>query len=262
MGVLNVTPDSFSDGGRYLEPAAAVAHADRMVAAGASIIDVGGASTRPGSVALEAGAEISRVVPVIEAIRESHDVDISIDTSQPAVIEAAVAAGATMINDVRALRVDGALQAAASLGVPVCLMHMQGEPATMQINPTYGDVVVEVREFLLARVDACVAGGIDSARLIVDPGFGFGKRSQHNLRLLAELDSLVATGLPVLAGLSRKSTIGQLLGREVGERLPASIVLAVIAARRGASIIRAHDVAETLDALTVDYLVSRADTRQ
>ena len=252
MGILNVTPDSFSDGGRFVGREAARAHAREMVAAGAAIIDVGGESTRPGAAAVSVDEEIARVVPVIEAIAGEIDVPISVDTSKPEVMRAAVAAGAGLINDVRALREPGALAAAADLGVPVCLMHMQGEPRTMQADPQYGDVVSEVLAFLQERAAACQAAGIPPEAILFDPGFGFGKTLEHNLQLLAHLEVLVESGYPVLAGLSRKSMLGRLLGdAPVDRRLHASVAAAVIAAMRGARILRVHDVRETAEALTI-----------
>lgn len=251
MGILNVTPDSFSDGGRYLDAGEALRRAQQIAEAGAAIIDVGGESTRPGSEGVGTQEEIDRVVPVIEAIHGALDLPISIDTSKPDVMRAAVAAGAAMINDVFALRRDDALQVAAGLGVPVCLMHMQGEPRSMQDDPHYEDVVAEVAEFLETRIDACVAAGIDEDRIVVDPGFGFGKSVAHNLVLLRELAELVGLGYPVMAGLSRKSTLGAVTGRPAGERMPASIAAALMAVQRGARIVRVHDVAATRDALAV-----------
>ena len=249
MGILNITPDSFSDGGLFLGRDRALAHALEMAADGADIIDVGGESTRPGAPAVSVEQELARVIPVIEAVRAAVELPISIDTSKPEVMRAAVAAGAGLINDVRALREPGALEAAAGLGVPVCLMHMQGEPRTMQANPVYGDVLAEVREFLAGRVAACEAAGIPRARLIVDPGFGFGKTVAHNLALLRGLPELAGLGCPVLAGLSRKSLIGAVLGLPVDERLHASVALALIAVQNGASIVRVHDVRATRDAV-------------
>jgi dihydropteroate synthase len=252
MGILNVTPDSFSDGGDFFSPDRALAQAVRMAGDGAAIIDVGGESTRPGAEAVSAEAELARVIPVIEALHDRlPEVVISIDTSKPEVMRAAVAAGASMINDVRALRADGALAAARELDAAVCLMHMQGEPRTMQQRPHYDDVVDEVRAFLAQRVAACLEAGIARDRLLIDPGFGFGKTVEHNLALLRRLGELRDTGLPLVAGLSRKSMIGVLTGRAVGERLYGSIALATLAAWQGASILRVHDVAETADALKV-----------
>lgn len=249
MGILNITPDSFSDGGVFLEPERAVAHGRAMVAAGAGIIDVGGESTRPGATAVSEDEELDRVIPVVEALSAALEVPVSVDTSKPAVMRAAVAAGAGLINDVYALREPGAVEAAAELEVPVCLMHMRGEPRTMQVNPEYEDVVGEVRAFLKERIAVCEAAGIHRQRLLADPGFGFGKSPEHNLALLRRLEAFTALGVPVLAGLSRKSLIGHVLGRPVDERLAGSIALAVLAATRGARILRVHDVAETVDAV-------------
>lgn len=248
MGVLNITPDSFSDGGAWLSVENAVAHARQMADAGADIIDVGGESTRPGSAPVSAGEELQRVVPVIEALRAGIDVPVSIDTQKPAVMRAAVAAGAGMINDVNALQADGAIETAAALGVPVCLMHMQGVPETMQDEPGYRDVVAEVISFLGARAAACEAAGIAPGQIVLDPGFGFGKTVGHNLSLLRRLDALVALGYPVLVGLSRKSLIGKVLGLPVDKRLYPSIALAVLAVWQGASIVRCHDVRQTREA--------------
>ena len=251
MGVLNVTPDSFSDGGRYPSVDAAVERGLRMAEEGAAIIDVGGESTRPGAAHVTAAEEIERVVPVIERLAARSAVPISIDTGKPAVMRAAIAAGARIINDVRALRVPGALEEAASSGAAVCLMHMQGEPGTMQASPRYDDVVSEVGAFLLERVAACRTAGIDASRICIDPGIGFGKRPEHNLVLLARLRELADLQFPVLVGVSRKSLIGIITGRAAGDRLAGSVALAALCVERGASIIRAHDVAETLDALSV-----------
>jgi dihydropteroate synthase len=251
MGVLNVTPDSFSDGGRFLDADGAVAQGLRMLEEGAAIIDVGGESSRPGARSLEAREELARILPVIERLRARSDAVISVDTSKPEVMRAAHAAGAGLINDVRALRAHGALQAVADTHCAVCLMHMQGEPRTMQDAPHYDDVVSEVRGFLLERVAACREAGIGAERLVIDPGFGFGKTLAHNLTLLRHLSELAAAGVPVLVGLSRKSMLGTLTQRSPGERLAGSIALAVIAQLNGARIIRAHDVAPTIDALKV-----------
>lgn len=251
MGILNVTPDSFSDGGKFNKPTAALVQAEQMAADGAAIIDIGGESTRPGAQDVGEQEEIDRVVPVIEALRAVVDQPISIDTSKPAVMRAAVAAGAAMINDVRALRVAGALEAAAELQKPVCLMHMLGQPRTMQQDPQYDDVVAEVAEFLRQRVADCVQAGLGEELLVIDPGFGFGKTPENNVELLANLRQLQTIRLPVLIGVSRKSTLGVVTGREVDERLPASLAAAVMAVERGAQIVRAHDVAETVDALRV-----------
>jgi dihydropteroate synthase len=249
MGILNVTPDSFSDGGFFLSRERAVAHARQMVEDGADIVDIGGESTRPGAQPVSVQEELDRVVPVIEAVRDAVAVPISIDTSKPEVMRAAVAAGAGFINDVRALRADGALAAAGELGVPVCLMHMQGEPRGMQTDPCYTDVVAEVRTFLAARLAACRAAGIEPARVVIDPGFGFGKTLAHNLQLLRGLVGLGTLGAPILVGLSRKSMIGLALGLPVEQRLPASLALAVIAVANGARIVRTHDVRATCEAI-------------
>jgi dihydropteroate synthase len=259
MGVLNVTPDSFYDGGRYQHLDRALMQAERLVAEGAEIIDVGGESTRPGACPVSESEEIDRVVPVVDALHARIGCAVSIDTSKPVVMRAAVAAGASMINDVRALRAPGAIEAAAELRVPVCLMHMQGEPRTMQEAPQYVDVVEDVAAFLVERAAAACAGGVPREALIVDPGFGFGKRIEHNLALLRDLGRIAALGYPVLVGLSRKSMIGTLLGRPVEQRLPASLALAVIAVLKGARIIRVHDVAPTVDALRMAQAVIGED---
>jgi len=259
MGILNTTPDSFSDGGRFTASGVAIMHAEQMVMDGAAIIDVGGESTRPGAQDVGEQEEIDRVVPVIEAIRSALDVAISVDTSKPGVMRAAVAAGATMINDVRALRAEGALQAAAELQQAVCLMHMQGQPRTMQQDPQYDDVVADVTQFLRERVSECMQAGIAEELLVIDPGFGFGKTPEDNIELLANLRQLLEIGPPLLIGVSRKSTLGVLTGREVDERQPASVAAAVLAVERGARIIRAHDVAETVDALRVVRAVIKSD---
>jgi len=251
MGVINVTPDSFSDGGRYVDSVAAVTHALRMIDEGAGLIDVGGESTRPGAQSVSVEAEIERVVPVIEALAARTKIPISIDTSKPAVMTAAVRAGASMINDVRALREPGAMQAAARTEAAICLMHMQGEPRTMQADPRYSDVVAEVRDFLRERTEACLASGIAKNRLVVDPGIGFGKRLEHNLALLAGLPALTALGWPVLIGVSRKSMFATLLGRAVDERVAGGVATATAAVLAGASIVRTHDVAATVDAVKV-----------
>ena len=250
MGVLNVTPDSFSDGGRFVHLEAAIEHGLAMVSAGAALIDVGGESTRPGAAPVSVAEELARVVPVVRALSAGAAV-ISIDTSKPEVMAQAAAAGAGLINDVRALRAPGALAAARDSGCAVCLMHMQGEPRTMQHAPVYSDVVAEVAQFLSARLEACRAAGIPADRLLIDPGFGFGKTFEHNLTLLRGLPLLAGLGAPLLVGLSRKSMVGTLTGRAAGERLYGSLALAVLAALRGARIIRAHDVAATVDALKV-----------
>lgn len=249
MGVLNITPDSFSDGGHFFAHEQAIAQAMTMVEEGAALIDVGGESTRPGADAVTEEEEIRRVVPVIEALAPELPVPISVDSSKPQVMRAAVAAGAGMINDVYALRREGALEAAAALNVPICLMHMQDEPRTMQQNPHYDDVVAEVTEFLHQQVIRCNAAGIERERLLLDPGFGFGKSLQHNLSLLKHLDQLSAEGLPILVGMSRKSMIGAVLAAGVEERLFGSVAVATLAAWQGAGIIRAHDVKATVDAV-------------
>jgi dihydropteroate synthase len=259
MGVLNVTSDSFSDGGRYNSPEAALAHARAMVDAGATIIDVGGESTRPGAEPVPLQQELDRVLPVIEKLRADVDVLISIDTMKPQVMSAAIAAGAGLVNDVLALQTPGALAAVAQTRAAVCLMHMQGTPQTMQVDPQYGDVVTEVGAFLQARADACRAAGIARDRIVFDPGFGFGKTLQHNLQLLRDLPQLTSCGYPLLVGLSRKSMLGKLLGRPAGERLAGSLALATIAVLRGARIIRCHDVAETCDAVTVAWTARNGD---
>lgn len=261
MGVLNVTPDSFSDGGRYAAAEAAIRHALRMADEGAAIIDIGGESTRPGAVPVTESEELDRVIPIIEAVRRESDVPISIDTSKPAVMRAAVAAGADMINDVFALRADGALDAAAELRKPVCLMHMRGEPRTMQDAPAYEDVVVEVAEFLAGRMQACIEAGLGGDLIVIDPGFGFGKTPDHNIQLLANLRELAALGPPVLIGVSRKSTLGAITGRDVGGRLAAGLAAVVLAVSAGASIVRAHDVAETVDALRMATTVMEQERK-
>lgn len=258
MGVLNLTPDSFSDGGDFFSADAAVERALAMQAEGAAIIDIGGESTRPGAEPVSAEDEIRRVVPVIEALQVRLTVPISIDTQKPEVMRAAVAAGAGFINDVNALRAPGALEAAAECQVPVCLMHMQGEPRTMQADPHYDDVVDEVSGFLQQRAAACEQAGIAREHILLDPGFGFGKTLQHNLQLLARLETIGALGFPLLVGLSRKSMIGKLLGLDVGERLAASIALAVLAVERGAALVRAHDVAPTWQALQMQVALRAA----
>jgi dihydropteroate synthase len=249
MGILNVTPDSFSDGGVFLSRESAIAHARRMADEGADIIDVGGESTRPGAQPVSAQEEMDRVVPVIEALREKISLPISIDTSKPEVMRAAVAAGAGFINDVRALRDEGALEAAASLQVPVCLMHMQGEPRGMQENPRYRDVLSEIGDFLRTRLQAARAAGIPAQHLVIDPGFGFGKTLEHNLELLRGLKKLQSLGAPILVGLSRKSLIGKALGLPVEGRLQASVALALMAVQNSARIVRVHDVGPTVEAL-------------
>ncbi len=256
MGVINSTPDSFSDGGTLyrserLDLDLAMQRARDMVDQGAAILDLGGESTRPGAAPVSPQQEMDRVLPLVERITAELDVIVSVDTSNPQLISNAAALGAGLINDVRALQREGALAAAAATGLPVCLMHMQGVPASMQQSPSYTDVVAEVRDWLEARVSACEQGGITRDQLLIDPGFGFGKSLEHNLALLNGLQQLASLGLPVLVGLSRKSMIGMLIGREVEERLPASLALAVLAVERGAAIVRTHDVAQTCDALAM-----------
>jgi dihydropteroate synthase len=250
MGVLNVTPNSFSDGGRYFNAARAIEHARRMMDDGADLIDIGGESTRPGAMPVDEAEELRRVIPLVAALA-GQGVPVSVDTRKPAVMRAALDAGAAMINDVCGLTAPGALEAVAAADAGVCLMHMQGDPRTMQEAPAYDDVVAEVRGFLLARATACEAAGIARERIVLDPGFGFGKTLKHNLALLAGLPALAAAGYPVLAGLSRKSSLGELTGRPVDERLAASIAAALAAVARGASLLRVHDVRETHDALVV-----------
>ena len=251
MGVLNVTPDSFSDGGRFLEVPAALAQAERMALDGAAIIDVGGESTRPGAAPVDEDEELRRVLPVIERLAATLSIPVSIDTRKPAVMRHAIAAGASLVNDVAALAAPGAMEAVAGSNAAVCLTHMQGEPGTMQDAPRYGNVLAEVRAFLGRRVAACETAGIARSRIAVDPGFGFGKTLEHNLALLAGLTALAKDGQPVLAGLSRKRMIASLTGRDGSERLAGSLAAAVVAAWNGARIIRAHDVRETVDALRV-----------
>jgi len=251
-GIINVTPDSFSDGGLHFDAGAAIAHGLRLVEDGADLLDVGGESTRPGADEVSAEEEILRVVPVVEALAKQTSVPIAIDTSKAEVMRAAVAAGAGFINDVFALRRDGALDAAADLKVPVCLMHMHGEPRTMQQDPHYDDVVSDVRRFLAERIFACEMSGIDKKRIVVDPGFGFGKTLEHNLALLRALDQFAALGVPLLVGLSRKGMIGTLTGREnPADRAAGSAAAALLAVQKGAAIIRVHDVAATRDVLAV-----------
>ena len=259
MGILNVTPDSFSDGGRYGQRDAALRHAEAMLKAGATLIDVGGESTRPGARAVSPVEELERVAPVVEAIARELDVIISVDTSTPAVIRETARLGAGLINDVRSLQRDGALDAAADSGLPVCLMHMRGEPTTMQQNPQYPDVVAEVRAFLLERLAACSAAGIGAERVILDPGFGFAKTLEHNLSLFKHLHALHAMGRPLLVGVSRKSMIGKVLGHEVGERLYGSLALAALALSKGAHILRVHDVAQTVDVVRMIAAVEAAE---
>jgi len=250
MGIVNVTPDSFSDGGRLRDAADAIALARKLRDDGAAIVDVGGESTRPGALPVSEPEEIARVLPVVEALVADGAL-VSVDTMKPGVMRAAIAAGAALVNDVRALQADGAVAAVAASGAAVCLMHMQGEPRGMQADPRYDDVVAEVGAFLRERARACEAAGIARDRIAVDPGFGFGKSVAHNLRLLRELRAIVALGYPVVAGLSRKSTLGALTGRAPGERLAASVAAALAAVANGAAIVRVHDVRETVDALKI-----------
>jgi dihydropteroate synthase len=250
MGILNVTPDSFSDGGRFVDPESALAHARRMRDDGADLIDVGGESSRPGATAVDERVELERVVPLVAALARDG-IAVAVDTRKPAVMGAAIAAGASMINDIGALTAPGAIEACAPGDTGICLMHMRGEPPTMQDAPVYDNVVTEVRDFLVARAAACEAAGIDRARIAIDPGFGFGKTRAHNLALLRAIGDLAATGYPVLAGLSRKGSLGEITGRDVNERLAASLAAALAAVARGASIVRVHDVRETVDALKV-----------
>ncbi|MCO1335090.1 dihydropteroate synthase [Microbulbifer sp. OS29] len=264
MGVLNTTPDSFSDGGHYYASGAlnlslVLRRAEQMLSEGAEILDVGGESTRPGASPVTEQEELDRVVPVIEAIGANFDAVISVDTSTPAVMRESAAAGAGLINDVRALERPGALQAAAETGLAICLMHMQGQPVTMQQDPSYTDVVRDVALYLQARIDRCLEQGIAIERLILDPGFGFGKTDADNLALLRNLSQLAPAQMPILAGLSRKSMIGRLLDRDVEGRLPGSLALAMLAARNGAKILRVHDIAETVDVLRMQQWVYGED---
>ncbi|KGM07381.1 Dihydropteroate synthase [Methylophaga thiooxydans] len=257
MGIVNVTPDSFSDGGKFFSADAALQHALKLVEDGADILDIGGESTRPGSEVVPLQQEIDRIAPVIEVIRAEIDVPISIDTMKAEVMRAAVNAGAGLINDVNALRSENALQTAAELDVPVCLMHMQGTPQTMQSEPHYDDVVTEVEHFLLERVEECEKAGIKAEKIMLDPGFGFGKRARHNLRLMKHLSRLTALPYPVLVGVSRKSIIGDMLKVSVDERLAGSLSLASIAVWQGAKLIRTHDVKETAQAVKLSHHVKQ-----
>ncbi|ELQ13894.1 MULTISPECIES: dihydropteroate synthase [Pseudomonas] len=259
MGILNATPDSFSDGGRYSQRDAALRHAEAMVQAGATLIDVGGESTRPGARAVSASEEVERVAPVVEVIARELDVIISVDTSTPEVMLATAALGAGLINDVRSLQRPGALEAAASTGLPVCLMHMLGEPGTMQNDPHYEDLVGEVCAFLAERMKQCVAAGIGQQQIILDPGFGFAKTLEHNLSLFKHMEALHALGRPLLVGVSRKSMIGAVLGRPVDQRLSGGLALAVLAMAKGARILRVHDVAETADVVRMIAAVEAAE---
>ena len=251
MGILNVTPDSFSDGGLWVNPESALSHAAEMARDGADLVDIGGESTRPGSAEVPVQQELDRVIPLIESITAETGLPVSVDTSKPEVMTAAVSAGASMLNDVYALRRENALETAASLGVPVCIMHMKGTPRSMQHDPVYNDVCDEVLRFLLERAQDCVDSGLPAGHVIIDPGFGFGKTLQHNLQLFSGLRAFVSAPYPVLVGVSRKSMLGQLTGRGVDDRMAASVTAAVLAAQVGAKILRVHDVAETVDALKV-----------
>ena len=250
MGIINVTPDSFSDGGRYVSSAAAIEHAQQLIADGADLLDIGGESTRPGAAEVSEQEELDRVLPVIEGLRDIA-VPLSIDTCKPSVMRAAIKAGASLVNDVNALQAKDALQAVADSDAAVCLMHKQGTPQTMQQQPRYADVVAEVCGFLRERIAAAETAGIARARIVIDPGFGFGKALTHNLDMLRHLEALRALGVPVLAGLSRKSMLGALTGRAVDDRVAASVAAALLAVQRGAAIVRVHDVRETVDALKV-----------
>ena len=250
MGIVNVTPDSFSDGGRFLDQPRALEHARRLREDGADLIDIGGESTRPGASPVSEADELGRVIPLVEALA-AEGLAVAVDTRKPAVMRAALGAGAAMINDIGALSAPGAIDACAASEAGVCLMHMQGEPGTMQKAPVYRDVVAEVRDYLVARARACEAAGIARERIVIDPGFGFGKTLAHNLSLLRSIGTLAATGYPVLAGLSRKASLGEITGRGVGDRLPASLAAALAAVARGAAIVRVHDVRETVDALKI-----------
>lgn len=257
MGIVNVTPDSFSDGGQHSATESAISHALRLQSEGADVLDIGGESTRPGAQEISETEELQRVIPVIEALAKKIEIPIAVDTSKPGVMRAAVKAGASIINDVFALRRDDALEVAAELKVPVILMHMQGEPHSMQAAPHYDDAVAEVHSFLTQRIFACEMAGISKKNIVIDPGFGFGKSLEHNLALLAQLQKFVELGVPVLAGLSRKSMIGSLTGRDIHERVYGSVAAALIAAQNGAKIIRVHDVAATVDALKILNAVSK-----
>lgn len=259
MGILNATPDSFSDGGRFSQLDAALRHAEGMVAAGATLIDVGGESTRPGARVVSPLEELERVAPLVEAIHRELDVIISVDTSTPAVMRETARLGAGLINDVRSLRRDGALDAAAATGLPVCLMHMLGEPGDMQDNPHYDNVTAEVATFLRERMDACASVGIETDRIILDPGFGFAKTLAHNLSLFKHMEALHGLGRPLLVGVSRKSMIGLALGRPVDERLYGGLALAALAMAKGAKILRVHDVAETVDVVRMIAAVESAE---
>jgi dihydropteroate synthase len=251
MGIVNVTPDSFSDGGKFSATNLAVEHALKLVEEGADILDIGGESTRPNAIPVSLQQELDRVIPVIEALISQVNIPLSIDTYKPQVMQSAIAAGASVVNDVRALQEDGALEAVANSSAGVCLMHMQGTLQTMQINPQYSDVVVEVKAFLAARLQACIHAGIETSRIVLDPGFGFGKTREHNISLLQQLESFATLGQPILVGLSRKSVLGQMTGNDVDARLHASIAASVLSVMKGAKILRVHDVRATVEALKV-----------
>ncbi len=255
MGVVNITPDSFSDGGKFLAANAAIDHGLQLIEEGADILDIGGESTRPGAEPVNIAEELRRVLPIIQAM-QGKNVPISIDTMKPEVMKAAIRAGASMVNDVNALRADGALEVCAESNVGVCLMHMQGSPRTMQLEPSYSDVVAEVKTFLLDRAQACERAGIARDRIVIDPGFGFGKNREHNLTLLRRLKEFRELGYAVLAGLSRKSVLGKITGQEVVSRVPASVAAAMLAAQTGAHIVRVHDVRATKDALAILHAVN------
>jgi dihydropteroate synthase len=261
MGVVNVTADSFSDGGKFLDPARAVDHGLRLREEGADLIDVGGESTRPGAASVSLEEELRRVIPVVSALAR-EGLPVSLDTMKPEVMRAGIEAGCVMVNDVNAFRAEGAIEAVAGSEIALCAMHMQGTPATMQANPTYRDVVSEVAAYLAERAAALRSAGVAAERIVVDPGFGFGKTLEHNLALLRNLGRIVALGYPVLAGLSRKRTIGELTGRPVGERVAGSVAAALLAVQNGASLVRVHDVKETLDALKVWLAVKGEGTAQ
>lgn len=251
MGIVNVTPDSFSDGGKFAAANLAIQHALKLVQEGASILDIGGESTRPNATPVGLQEELDRVIPVIEGLVSQVNIPISIDTYKPAVMQAAIAAGASMVNDVRALQEHGAIEVVAKSNVGVCLMHMQGTPQTMQQNPQYNDVVNDVKTFLIARLQASIGAGCRASQIVLDPGFGFGKTREHNITLIQQLDSFAALGQPLLVGLSRKSVLGQVTGNDVDARLYASVAASVIAAMKGAKILRVHDVKATMEALKV-----------
>jgi len=261
MGILNVTPDSFSDGGKFTNIDAALQQVEQMIAHGAKIIDIGGESTRPGAAEVTEADEVNRVIPILKSIKQRFDVAVSIDTSKASVMTEAVNYGADMINDVRALQNKGCIEAVAQSEALVCLMHMQGLPRTMQDNPKYDDVVEDIKIFLSDRVESCINAGINKERIVLDPGFGFGKTLEQNYELLARMDEFSTMSLPVLAGISRKSMIGNLLQRPVEQRLAGSLATAIIAAQKGAKIIRVHDVKETVDALTILHTVNIAKAK-